>query len=118
MNKIFLQFVPFIVFIIIAYVFQINNRINPKDFSRILITEASFGLNCGASKNNVYPWISSACDHKSSCIYRFDWGLLGNPNNKCIKSFEITWLCNGLIKNKKIDIEPKQFEIVEISCSK
>ena len=58
------------------------------------VVSASFGANCGASKDNALQFVRSACAGKQQCTYSFDWREIGNPAKTCYKEFQVEWKCS------------------------
>jgi hypothetical protein len=84
---------------------------------KIKIIEATYGWNC----KNFKPWegkpntvsrnndkkIRPECDGKSTCKYRIDYKLIGDPAYGCQKEYEVTYKCmpGGKTFTKKVEKE-------------
>jgi len=84
----------------------------------IHVVGATFGENCGASKDNVLQLVSSACTGKKTCTYVFNWRLLGNPAPTCNKQFRIEWRCSsgGPALTQMTPSDPPQGSLFPLSC--
>jgi hypothetical protein len=63
--------------------------------SRVVVTSATYGGNCGAPRGNVTPHLAGACNGKSGCDYVIDWQVIGDPKRFCSKDYVAEWRCGG-----------------------
>jgi hypothetical protein len=84
----------------------------------ISVVSASFGTNCGASKDNALQYVRSACTGKRQCTYSFDWREIGNPARTCAKQFQVEWTCSrsGSILSLRLPPDPLQGTPVSLDC--
>jgi hypothetical protein len=67
------------------------------------IVSASYGANCGAPIGNVTQAVQGVCKpNTSSCAYRVDVGILGDPAAGCAKEFSAQFSCPGEAGNKSV----------------
>jgi hypothetical protein len=60
------------------------------------VQTATYGQNCGAPQHNVTNHARQVCDGKSSCDYRVDYKVIGDPAPGCRKNYVIGWTCGDL----------------------
>jgi len=84
----------------------------------INVVSASFGVNCGASKDNALQYLRSACAGKQQCTYSFDLREVGNPARTCYKQFQVEWKCSqsGTILTRNLPPDPAQGTPVALDC--
>jgi hypothetical protein len=83
----------------------------------IHITEATYGSNCGAPRNNAAEHIAKACDGRSRCDYTVDWHQLGDPTHGCEKDYVVLWDCaGGRGSSGRLDPEAGYGKTVTLSC--
>lgn len=63
--------------------------------SRVVVTSATYGGNCGAPRGNVTQHLALACNGKSDCDYVIDWQIIGDPKRFCGKDYVAEWRCGG-----------------------
>ena len=49
--------------------------------AEIQIVSATYGLNCGASRDNAKPVVEQACNGRKFCTYAVDYHVLGDGAN-------------------------------------
>jgi hypothetical protein len=60
----------------------------------IHVTEATYGMSCGAAEGNVTEKILAICNAtEDSCAFSVDVGALGDPAPGCGKDFSVSWRC-------------------------
>jgi hypothetical protein len=59
----------------------------------IQIINGTYGLNCNGMLGNRSLHITKACAGKTSCEYRVDYGLLGDPTPNCQKDYVVEYRC-------------------------
>ena len=84
----------------------------------IHVVSATFGVNCGADKNNTIQWVRSACSGLKSCDYEHDDRLVGDPVRNCNKRLQIEWTCsaNGQTFSVLTPSQPAELSKIPISC--
>jgi len=73
----------------------------------IRIEEASYGLNCGAQRNNAVADISFQCNGTKDCSYRVNHRRIGDPAVGCAKNYIVTWSCPGSTQRFQRAISPE-----------
>lgn len=73
-----------------------NKIIGDLSGRRIQIVSATYGLNCGAPRDNATSHITQACSSATTqCNYLIDVNALGDPKPGCAKAFEVQYQCAG-----------------------
>jgi len=86
------------------------------------IVSASYGANCGAPIGNVTQAVQGACKSStSSCDYRVDVGILGDPAPGCAKEFSAQISClaeagNKSVKSVRVPPEAGLGSQVQLGC--
>ncbi|WP_217520162.1 hypothetical protein [Roseicyclus elongatus] len=60
---------------------------------RINVLSASYGVNCGAPQGNVTGHIAAQCNGQTSCDYRVDHTVIGDPAVGCRKTYQVSYEC-------------------------
>jgi len=83
----------------------------------MMIEEATYGLNCGAKRNNAYNDIYFLCYHTKNCSYRVNDGRIDDHAPGCRKNYIVKWVCpySDQIFQKVISPEASGREI-KLSC--
>jgi hypothetical protein len=66
------------------------------------VISASYGANCGAPMGNVTQAVQGACKAATSCVYRVEVGVLGDPAPGCAKEFAAQISCQAEAGNKSV----------------
>ena len=83
----------------------------------IRIEEASYGLNCGAQRNNVVADISYQCNGTKNCSYQVNHRRIGDPAVGCAKNYIVTWSCPGSAQRYQRAISPEASgREIQLSC--
>ena len=62
-----------------------------RDETTIHVTEATYGMSCGAAKGNVTQKILAICNAtQEGCAFSVDVGALGDPAPGCAKYFSVS----------------------------
>jgi hypothetical protein len=59
----------------------------------IRVVAGSYGQNCHAARGNVTPHLQQLCEGHSSCTYRVDYKVIGDPAVGCRKDYVAEWRC-------------------------
>jgi len=59
----------------------------------MMIEEATYGLNCGAKRNNAYNDIYFLCYHTKNCSYRVNDGRIDDHKPGCRNNYIVKWVC-------------------------
>lgn len=80
----------------------------------VRVVEASYGLNCGAPRQNA-TWDVAKCNGIRNCSYKVSVGTLGDPAYRCAKDFDVRYTCgtdavysrhiNGEANGKTINLD-------------
>ncbi len=63
--------------------------------SRVVVTSATYGGNCGAPRGNATQHLAQACNGRISCDYVIDWQVIGDPKPFCGKNYIAEWRCGA-----------------------
>jgi hypothetical protein len=61
----------------------------------IHVVAASYGQNCRAARGNVTAHLQQLCEGHSSCTYRVDYRVIGDPAYGCLKDYVAEWRCGN-----------------------
>ncbi len=71
---------------------------------------ATYGTNCNSYKD--YAWhVNKVCGRKTSCNYKIDHTVIGDPAFGCAKSFFLKWRCfdkNGYVSIARDEYVPQE----------
>jgi len=86
--------------------------------AQIQIVSATYGLNCGATRDNAKAAVAGACDGRRRCEYIVDSHMLGDPAPGCAKTFDAEWACaaGGAHQQKDLPAEAGQGSRLVLSC--
>ena len=59
----------------------------------IRVVAGSYGQNCRAARGNVTTHLQQLCEGHSSCTYRVDYKVIGDPAYGCRKDYVAEWRC-------------------------
>src|SRR4029079_406150 len=59
----------------------------------IQVVAGSYGQNCRAARGNVTAHLQQLCEGHSSCTYRVDYKVIGDPAYGCQKDYVAEWRC-------------------------
>ena len=85
--------------------------------STIIITDATFGGDCGASDGNVTGIVEGICNGQASCSFVEDIYTFGDPAPGCYKDFSLTYTCSGSDGSQSSFAPAQQLEGATISLS-
>lgn len=84
----------------------------------IRILSATYGGNCGATSGNVTSYIAAQCNGQSSCSYRVDYTVIGDPAYGCQKDYQVSYDCgDGRARVASAAAEAGYGSIVSLQCS-
>src|SRR5258706_3723658 len=86
--------------------------------AEIQVVSATYGLNCGATRDNAKAAVAGACDGRRRCEYIVDFHVLGDPAPGCAKTFDAEWACaaGGAHQQKDLPAEAGQGSRLVLSC--
>jgi len=85
--------------------------------SRVVVTSATYGGNCGAPRGNVTQHLARACNGKSDCSYVIDWQIIGDPKRFCGKNYVAEWRCgDGPVRNASVSPEAGYQKSISLRC--
>ena len=89
---------------------------NPQKGVRVL--SATYGGNCGAAAGNASAGIRRECNGKSSCSYRVNVMIIGEPAAGCSKDFTVKYECVSTqnILETKVPAEAGLGGVATLSC--
>jgi hypothetical protein len=86
--------------------------------SRIAVTSATYGGNCGAPRGNVTQHLAQACNGKSDCDYVIDWQVIGDPKRFCGKTYVAEWRCgDGAVRSASVPPEAGYQKSISLRCN-
>jgi hypothetical protein len=62
---------------------------------RIQVVSASFGGNCASAPADVSKHLAETCAGKTRCDYTVDHKVIGDPTQRCNKSYVALWRCGS-----------------------
>ena len=84
-----------------TYTYKVSSEASGKTFNidcgslKIDISSATHGGNCGTPTNNVKGYLVAACESRSSCSYKVDHNIIGDPAYGCRKTFVYAYSCKS-----------------------
>ena len=90
----------------------------PQRRHAIHVVAGSYGENCRAPHGNTTAHLQQACEGQSSCAYRVDYKVIGDPAYGCAKSYVAEWSCgrNPNVYRAAAAPEAGFGSIVQLSC--
>ena len=88
------------------------------DAAAIIVSEATYGGNCKAPRNNALEALAKACNGRGDCEYVVDHNLLGDPAFGCPKDFAARWRCSDHGEQRSIVVpaEAGSGSKLKLSC--
>jgi M6 family metalloprotease-like protein len=77
----------------------------PARLTVVQVAEATYGENCGAPRGNVTAPLAKACGGRTTCGYRIDHKVIGDPKAHCFKEFKVSWRCGSV--NRETSAPPE-----------
>src|SRR5260221_13964466 len=79
--------------------------------AEIQVVSATYGLNCGATRDNAKAAVAGACDGRRRFEYIGDFHVLGDPAPGCAKTFDAEGACaaGGAQQQKGLQAEAGQW---------
>lgn len=85
--------------------------------SGVVVTSATYGGNCGASRGNVTSNLAQACNGKRSCDYVIDWRIIGDTKPFCGKDYVAEWRCgDGPARSASASPEAGYLKSISLRC--
>jgi hypothetical protein len=76
----------------------------PAGPGRIEVVAGTYGENCHAAHGNVTAALAAACDGKTSCDYKVDYHVIGDPAPGCSKRYLAEWRCGGDAHDRQVEV--------------
>jgi len=84
----------------------------------IQVVAGSYGQNCRAARGNVTAHLQQLCEGHSSCTYRVDYKVIGDPAYGCQKDYVAEWRCGGDPAVRRVSAAPEAGfgSTIELRC--
>lgn len=82
----------------------------------IMISQATYGGNCGAPAGNQTGTLQAACGGQQQCNYTVDYTVIGDPEPGCAKTYDVTYFCGPTSKSLTLPAEAGFGSVANLSC--
>lgn len=84
--------------------------------AKISIISATYGENCGATSGNQTDTLGRACNLRSTCDYRVNLQVIGDPAPTCAKNYVVRWACDGTEQNSETLLPEASGKELNLTC--
>jgi hypothetical protein len=103
----------------VAVALLIACAMQAKGADTITVVSGTYGANCRAPTGNKTSFLAKACNGKTTCSYKVEVTILGDPAYGCAKTYVAQWRCGSstALHSASAPAEAGYGSVVTLTCA-